>query len=426
MIKNLFKKKSAKDLSVIFSATFANQVIGIVRGFFVAKFLGPRDFGVLKAIQLITMLDKFGSLGFKAVAVREVVHIKGRGDMQRANLVRNTAYTGEFLLASALFLAGLTSTLFFESFAIIAAIILASGQLFSNKILGIFNTEAIIEKKIALYSKILFWSGLFSSLVIIALVPYFKIYAVLGIPVVAAITGCVVYWCRIGAKLKFHFEKNEMKRLLKIGIPITIAVLGQGSFRYAERILVGSLLGFEALGLFSLATMPLGHMTNLMRQVLKVRGVRIYELLGQQRFRDAHRMIVRETAVLVILAILLVPLLCIAIDFLISTFLKNYVNTITIAKIFILSLPFRMISGYFGIVIISSVVNKQSIMGPLHFANTAIFVTSVFILRNFQAVSVTNIAIVNVITQIAFHSTFLVLYKKFFMDVYLKKFEQAV
>ncbi|UCE06676.1 MAG: oligosaccharide flippase family protein [bacterium] len=425
MIKNFLKKKSSKDLFAISISTFSNQIIGLLRGFFVAKFLGPRDFGILKAIQLITMLDKFGSLGFRTVATREVAHIKGEGDMQRANIVRNSAYTGEFLLAGVLFLAGLTSALFFESFTIITAIILASGQLFSNKILGIFNTEAIIEKKIALYSKILFWSGLLSSLVIIVLVPHLKIYAVLGIPVVAAITSCLVYWYKIGTNLRFYYEKNEMKRLLKIGIPITIAVLGQGSFRYAERILVGSLLGFEALGLFSLATMPLGYMANLMRQIFKVRGVRVLELLGKQKFRDAHRMIVKETAILGILAVLLVPLLCIALDFLVSTFLHSYINAIPIVKIFILSLPFRMISGYFSIVIISSVVNKQSIMGPLNFANTAIFVATVFILKNFQAVSIINIAIVNVITQAVYHSFFLVLYKKFFIDVYLKKSEPA-
>jgi len=145
MIKKFFKKKSAKDLSVIFSATFANQVIGIVRGFFVAKFLGPRDFGILKAIQLITMLSKYGNFGFNAVAVREVCHYKGIGDLDKVEETKNVAYSSELLLSISLFLVGICSCLLFDSKFLIVAVILAAVQLLVNKIFGILNTEFLVR-----------------------------------------------------------------------------------------------------------------------------------------------------------------------------------------------------------------------------------------------------------------------------------------
>ncbi len=161
---SLFKRKSVKDLSSVFSATLALQVINVARGLIVAKFLGPGHYGILKGVQLITMLDKFGSLGFKMVATREISFLRGAQEKEKENEVRNVAYSGGIALSFLLFLVGIGSSFFFESKILISAIILASVGLFFSKISRIFETEAIIEKQFVLYSKIILWAGLLDSI----------------------------------------------------------------------------------------------------------------------------------------------------------------------------------------------------------------------------------------------------------------------
>ncbi len=420
---SILKKKSVKDLFVIFISTFSNQIIGLVRGFFVAKYLGPSDFGLLKATQLIVMLDKFGSLGFKAAATREVGHFKGARQLDKADKAKNVAYSGEFLLTSLLFLIGVCSSLFFDSFMLVTVILLASGQLFTSKILGIYNTEAIIEKKIFLYSNILFWSGLISSLAIIAAVPFLKIYAVLGIPILATLISCGIYKKTIGTNVKFdidNIDKPELLRLLRIGFPLTLATLAYGSYRYSERILVGSLLGLKALGFYSLAMMPMNCMLNLLLLPVKIRKVNINELLGQNKLRDVHRMVIKETATVFALALISIPVLWIAAEILISLLLNSYSEAILVSQILLLALPFRAISGYFNSVLVSSVVNKQVLFAPLQFVSVAIFVLSVFVLRYFDLASLVNIAIADVAGYAIVHIGSIVFYKKYFMNVYLK------
>ncbi|MGD8787126.1 MAG: oligosaccharide flippase family protein [Phycisphaerales bacterium] len=420
---SVLKKKSAKDLFVIFISTFSNQIVGLVRGFFVAKYLGPSDFGLLKAAQLIVMLNKFGNLGFKSAATREVGHFKGARQLERADRAKSAAYSGEFLLASLFFLIGVCSSLFFESFMLVAVILLASGQLFISKILGIYNTEAVIEKKIFLYSNILFWPGLISSLAIIAVVPFLKIYAVLGISILATLISCMIYKKTIGTNVKFdvyNIDKTELIRLLRIGFPLTLASLAYGSYRYSERILVGSLLGLEALGFYSLAMMPMDCMLNLLLLPVKVRKVNINELLGQNKLQDVHKMVIKETIAIFTLALISIPLLWFAVDILISLLLSGYTEAILASKILLLALPFRAISGYFNTVLVSSVVNKQILLAPMQFISVTVFVLSVLVLRYFDMASLTSIAIADVAGYAVVHLGSIAFYKKYFMNVYLK------
>ncbi len=420
MFRKIFEKKSRRDLFAISASTLSNQIVGLFRGFFVAKFLGPTDYGILKATQLISMLDKYGSLGFRSVAKREVIHLREAGELDKSIKARNVAYSGEFLLSCLLFLAGIISSFFFESTMITVAILLASGQLFSSKILGIFNTDVIIKKKIVLYSKVLFWSGLISSILIILTVPFFKIYAVLGIPILAAIVSCWVYHSAIGVGLKFDFELKELVRLLRIGIPIAVFTLSYGSYKYAERISIGTYHGIVALGFYSLAAMPVDYMMTFLLLPVKIRSVNVYELLGRGEFRNVHRMVIKETAILFVIAVVSIPFLWFAVDFLISVFLSDYSPAIIISKILILSIPIRIISCYSNIVLISSVVNKQALIGPVQFVVTVLFVVSILILRQIGQASFINIAIADAGGYAVFHICCIALYKKHFVDVYLK------
>src|SRR3990172_6473568 len=139
--KSLLQKKVVRDFLAVVGSEIALRPVQFLKEFFVTKYLGPADYGLLKTIEMVEMLNKYGSLGFKPAAAREIGDAIGKNDEQKANLVRNTAYTAEFLLSLLLFTAALIFSLFFESKQISVLIILASAGLFAAKVRAIFRSE---------------------------------------------------------------------------------------------------------------------------------------------------------------------------------------------------------------------------------------------------------------------------------------------
>ena len=172
--KAFFKKKVLRDFLAVVSSELALRPVQFLKEFVVSKYLGPADYGILKSIELIQMLNKYGSLGFKPAAAREIGNAIGKRDEEKANLVRNTAYSSEIILSVLLFVAGLSISIFFESRTSVL-IILASAGLLAAKLRGVLNTEAGVQKRFILISKITFITSLIASLIIIITVPFFKI-----------------------------------------------------------------------------------------------------------------------------------------------------------------------------------------------------------------------------------------------------------
>ena len=64
----------------------------LVKGIVVAKYLGPADYGLLKSIELIQMLNKYGSLGFNTALTREAGNAIGNKDNEQGpRLVKRPA-----------------------------------------------------------------------------------------------------------------------------------------------------------------------------------------------------------------------------------------------------------------------------------------------------------------------------------------------
>ena len=69
------------------------SMLGIIQGFVVARFLGPTQYGILKLLDMIPQLAKYGDLGFISVARREIPYHIGAGDDEKAQLIRNLSYS---------------------------------------------------------------------------------------------------------------------------------------------------------------------------------------------------------------------------------------------------------------------------------------------------------------------------------------------
>jgi len=419
--KSLLLKKAVKDFFGVVGLNLALKPIVLLKSFMVAKYLGPSDYGILKSLELITLLNKYGNLGFNGAATREVGDAIGAKDLKRAELIKKTAYPSEIIFATILFIIGLLSSLWVENQMISILIILASISLLGAKIRGVLSTEAAINKKFILISKITFISSLIGSIIVIITVPYFKIYAVMGTNILISVIAIIIFIRQLNFRFSFKIDKNELKRILGISIPLTFNTLAQGSFKYAERILILSFLGTGSLGFFSFGSMIVSQFSIILKTGVRVRMQDIYEGLGNSQYVRIHKMVVKETFIFFIISVLIIPIGWFLLGLLVPLFLSKWTSGIPYAQLLLLMLPFQIILLYPGVVLTSSLVNKQNVLPVYRVATVGIFILGTLYLYYMKKLSLEYLIVLNIISQALYDFAILFLYKKYFINKYIKK-----
>ncbi|MFA5010589.1 MAG: oligosaccharide flippase family protein [Ignavibacteria bacterium] len=419
--RSLFRKKIVKDYSALVGSNFALKPIQFIKGLLVAKFLGPSDYGILKSVELIQMLDKFGSLGFNTTAAREIGNALGANNQKKVETIRNTAYSSESLLILVLFFIGLSSTIFFDSVMLSVLIIMASTGMLVSKFRAIFATEAVIQKKFILTSKIIFFTNLIAAILVIILVPYLKIYAVLLTNIISGLLSIIFYFKSLTFNYQFKINKDEFKKILGISIPLTFNTLAFGTFRYAERILIIRYLSMDALGFFAFASMAVGHFTILFSTSVKVRMQDIFEGIGKGDYTRVHKIVLRETTLFTIISLLLIPLLWLSIEIFTPLLLPKWIDGIYSAQLYLFMLPLEVIPNYVSIVLISSLVNKQKILPLYRLISTGLLICFTIILYYWGILTLEKFIIIYICSSAFYKITVIVLYKKHFYNIYVQQ-----
>lgn len=422
-IKHILKKRSIKDIAALAGANLALRPIQFIKSFLVAKYLGPADYGLLTGVNLIRQLSKFGNLGFKAVATREVLELKGaKSSESDIKFVKNSSYSYEVVLSVLLFFAGISSAFFFtDNILIFSSVILASFGLLFQKLEAILNNEATINKRFVLISKITFAAGFFTAVLIAILVPFLRIYASLIIPTFASIFSIYIYSKSLDYKFHFVFDKIEFFRQLKIGFPISMATVAYASYVYLEKIVVISFFGLVATGLFGFSQMILSQLVGLALMAIRVRKVNIFENIGARNYSIVNKIVLRETFLLIIVSFISILVVWILIDYFVPIFLPKYINAIPLAKLMLFILPSKVLTSYVAIVLISKTVNKQSIIPFIQFGSTLLLAASVYLLDTLNLLTLYSFVIVDVFGYAIYHIIIFYLYFKYFHSKYLDK-----
>ena len=423
MIIDKFKNKSLFDVFYMVGSEISIKPLQLIKSIIVAKYLGPSSFGILKSVELIQMLNKFGSLGFKPTIIRNVTTEKALGNETNVINIKNTAYTSELILSIFIFILGISSSLFFENFVISTAIILSSLGLFTLKIYGLFQTELRVNKEFKFLSKLTVIQGIVNSLLIILTVPFFEIYAVLIIPIISSLLICFKAFQITGKFFLFKINLSELKKILSVSLPLTFGTLAFGIFKYSERIIIITFLGLNAVGLFGFAETIVNIFINiLIGSVLKVRGIKILEDLSVKKYLEVHKMIYRETGLLILVSIIIIIIIAFSMNSLVPIFLPNWKNAISITILYSLSIPIKILSSYIAFVIKSPIVENLKFEPIMHLINTFFMFVGLYILKNYFELNLYNFLLVVLIILMIMHLNYVLLYIQsyYFKFVYKK------
>lgn len=396
--QKLIKSKAFSDIFKLSSAQILIRPFQILKSFVVARFLGPEVYGILKSVEIIQMLNKFGNLGFRATVIRDGIPYVTNNQKLKLKKLKNNAFSGETILSVFLVFLGFISSLFFDNQLIKISIILASIGLFTTKMFGIIQTELTLNKNFGYLSKIILINGVLNSIFIIITVPFFNIYSVLTVPIFSSLIVIFYALPKMGIFFKFEFDKNEFKNIFKVSLPLTASTLSFGLFKYTERILIISLFSLTIVGFFGFAeTITNIFITLFIGTVMKVRGLRVFELLSQNKYYEANKLIIKETSFLIGLSLIILVILSVALNILIPIILPKWTSAINIAILFSFCLPIKQISSYLNFAIKSKEINKLKFEPIMHMISTFILLLGTAILYYTKNLNIYNFIIIDLI-----------------------------
>jgi PST family polysaccharide transporter len=233
-----------------------NLVVGLLIGAWVARFLGPVDFGKFNyAVAFVALFASVLPLGLNIIAVR--------------NIVREPAMTHDILgttlilqLVASLVMCGLsiaTVFLFFPGDDLLPSlvIIVTLGvifQVFGNPIGYWFQIQ--LQSKYAVWASntALILASLAKIILILRQAPLTAFaWAATGQGIIFTI-GLFVFYTSSGQHVKkWKFNLEQAKNLMKDSWPLIISGLAIMIYMKSDQIMLGNMAGAEAIGVYSVA-----------------------------------------------------------------------------------------------------------------------------------------------------------------------------
>ncbi|KJJ84405.1 polysaccharide biosynthesis protein [Candidatus Omnitrophus magneticus] len=249
-------KTIIKDSANYTASTIVGQIIGIAASIVLRRFLSPEMMGVWAFFLMILSYALFAHFGvFTAIGVL-IPYFRGKKDFKEIGALSNTAFVFTCVMSIAVALIVFFSSFFFEhaeprymAFGIRMISLIIFATIFYN-----FFTELLrADKLFSIISKAILVNALSMAFFILGLTYFFGLYGIFYAALLATIAtlAYVVFAARY--KLKFEFDFEKLKVLLRAGFPILVTGITYTFLISVDKIVIMRLLGPKALGFYSIA-----------------------------------------------------------------------------------------------------------------------------------------------------------------------------
>jgi O-antigen/teichoic acid export membrane protein len=340
--------QTIKNVFYYSSSAYISQIIGLVSGIWVARLLGPEEFGIWNAVMLVLGYATYTELGVLSAMGRDLPLYLGQGDLKKAAAIEGAArYTTIFG-------------------AVLAAIILLSFSLFgdhsSKMTIGLQAMSLVlILQQVYTYHRIYLRSHnqfkelsqqqvLFSiATAIFALV--FVIWDGLEGRLFAAILAhllILVYAIRRNPwNVVPKFDLGVTWSLMRVGIPIIISGFIITMLTSIDRLMIITFLGERQLGYVGLGIILVSVVSMVPAMAIQVLVPQINFLYGStgKNVETLRSYVLNPPELLSVILPLVIGPICLLLPFVVQTFLPEYVPGITAARIVTLGTFFYGILG---------------------------------------------------------------------------------
>ena len=364
----LIKKIKIIKNTIIYSAS--NYIV-IFFGFFISilskKILGVEGSGQWAILTIFLSYGLiFGSLGIEIAITREIPQAKGRGEHLDIEQMINTGFTFTFII-------GLLISIFyiFVSNYFVKDLMIKKGLVLTTALMVVtllYNLNLSIlrgKKFITALSQIMIINILLVGVFPLTLA-YF--YGVIGYVLGTTISTFLSFFIsrKIGLiNYKWMFDIRKAIKLIIIGFPMLIAGVLQNTFLGLDKIIIGSMLGTSALGLYTIALMSTQQLTSLPRFFQTVLFPYVQEDYGKNRsIEDLRPYFIKSMYIISRLLPFIIGLIIFFIPVIVLHFLPKFKDGLMAMQILVCGFYFAVISETSGMFIYT--INKQRVLPFLY------------------------------------------------------------
>lgn len=242
------------NTSWMFAEQILRMVAGLLVGIWVARYLGPQQFGVFSyAVAFAGLFSAIAKLGLDSIVVRDLVRVSDKRDLYLGTAFWLKLVGAFFMLAVIAFAVRLTSNNATTNFYIF---IIASGTIFQAfEVVDFYFQSKILSKFISLCKLV---QLLISSLIKLYLIYinadlYWFVLVSLVDQLALAVALFFAYRYQKLGDFYRHFDRMIAKQLLLDSWPLILSGLVVMIYMRIDQIMIKEILGEKEVGLYSAA-----------------------------------------------------------------------------------------------------------------------------------------------------------------------------
>ena len=324
-----WRNKVLRDTAMLNGAALTAQGAGVVQSLIVMRLLEPRVYGIWLGLVIILTYGGLAHFGTEHGIELRLPYFRGKNQSGRASA-----------MADSVFLVWTISTLFVAAgVAIYALVSKQSSPLVREGLLAIavllpLNQQANFHSRwqgaaltdFKLSSALSVLQSWVSLLVIVPLVYFMGLRGLMIGTVLVSSLVCAV-WLRASAyRFRGRWSRRLVWQAVRVGLPMTLVVLGGGLIQTIDRLVILSVLGATSLGYYAVTRLGGGIVYGLMAQAGSAMSPHISAEMG--RSRDApqslERFLVVPTIVFAFVSTFAIALLIVVIPALVTLWLPKY------------------------------------------------------------------------------------------------------
>lgn len=229
--------------------------MGLFVGIWVARYLGPEQFGLLSYAQsFVFLFTAIATLGLDSIVVRELVK-----DNSQRNVLLGTAFTlkliGSLCILPLLWLGvQFTSN---DSYTNLLIFIVASGTIFQSfNVIDFYYQSSVLSKYVAFANTITLAISSIVKIVLILNEASLLAFAIVGVfdTVILALGLIYFYWQKTHHSLReWQFNKVVAKRLLADSWPLILSSVMISISMRVDQVMIKNMLSDTELGYYAAA-----------------------------------------------------------------------------------------------------------------------------------------------------------------------------
>lgn len=246
--------KYFKNTSWLMGEKILRMVVGLFVGIWIARYLGPEQFGLLSYAQsFVGLFAAIATLGLDAILVRELVK-----DESKRDILVGTAFLLKFVGAIAVLLIlgiaiNLTSN---DSFTNILIFIIASATVFQSFNVIDFYFQSKVLSRFVVYANVI--SLLISSIIKVILLlneaPLLAFSWVILFDSLVLALGFIYFYFRNHLSFRsWKFNKKIAYTLLRDSWPLILSGMVIAIYMKIDQVMIKEMLGSESVGQYAVA-----------------------------------------------------------------------------------------------------------------------------------------------------------------------------